>query len=82
MAGVGTTSDNDRSLRDFEMFGEKLDERGVGLAVMSAGMKIHCKSAVGIFDELFLRATGLDSNRIRRHTYIIHRGIIRAYAKI
>ena len=79
---MGATSDNDRSLRDFEMFGEKLDERGVGLAVMSAGMKIHCKSAVGIFDELFLRAAGLDSNRIRRHTYIIHRGIIRAYAKI
>lgn len=79
---MGATSDSDRSLRDFEVFGEKLDERGVGLAVMSAGMKIHRKSAVGIFDELFLRAAGLDSNRIRRHTYIIHRDIIRVYAKI
>ena len=79
---MGATSDGDRSLRDFEMFGEKLDERGVGLAVMSAGMKIHCKSAVGICDELFLRAARLYRDSICRHRYIIHRGIIRAYAKI
>ena len=51
---MGATGDSNGGLGDFEMFGEKLDERGVGLAVMSAGMKIHCNSAVGIFDELFL----------------------------
>lgn len=79
---MGATSDGDRSLRDFEMFGEKLDERGVGLAIVSGGVQIDYKCAVGAGEDFLLRAAGLDSNRIRRHTYIIHRGIIRAYAKI
>ena len=79
---MGATSDGDRSLRDFEMFGEKLNKCSISLAVVGRGVQIDCECAVGPGDDFFLRAARLDSNRIRRHTYIIHRGIIRAYAKI
>lgn len=82
MTRVGAASDGDGSLGDFEMLGEKLDKCSISLAIVSRGVQIDCKCAVGPGDDFFLRAARLDGDRIRRHTYIIHRGIIRAYAKI
>lgn len=82
MTRVGAASDGDGSLGDFEMLGEKLDKCSISLAIVSGGVQIDYKCAVGAGEDFLLRAAGLDSNRIRRHTYIIHRGIIRAYAKI
>ena len=82
MAGVGTADNGDSSLGDMKMFGEELNKCGICLTVVSTGVKIHCKSAVGICDELFLRAARLYRDSVCRHRYIILRDIMGVYAKV
>lgn len=60
----------DGSFRDFEMFGKKFNESGVGLAIVGFGTKIDGKAIVVRLDDFFLAAAGLNGNLVF-HRYII-----------
>ena len=45
-AGVGAARNFDGSLRNTEMLGKKIQESGVGLAVVRIGAEVNCKRAV------------------------------------
>ena len=61
-AGFGAADDSDTSLRDFEMFREELNQRGVGFAVVGFGAKINDELVFVSLEDFFLRGAGFYGN--------------------
>lgn len=55
MAGFGATYDSDVGFGDVEVFGEELDEGGVGFAVVGFGAQINGEFGGGSGEDFLLR---------------------------
>ena len=62
MAGFGATYDSDAGFGDVEVFGEELDEGGVGFAVVGFGAQINGEFGGRGGEDFLLRRAGFDGD--------------------